>query len=276
MEVSTALLYKSQVKRPSSEDGKIDPFTVQSAAKLAGEQKVLALVGQTNGHTVFDAVVVRLPFVYGRGDCNGVMPRIVCAATYVELQEKMKFLWDAAMKINTVHVEDVARGIWHLATASPRIVPAGSIWNLCDKNDTDQGKLNDLLGHLFGIRTGFHGPLISNVARLRLDEVVETANDKHLRPWETLCRRHNINNTPLSPFMNRELLDHHHVYVDGSAIEATGFTYLRPLMTEELLRQSVTAAIEAGTFPAVLAAVVDDPAPAAAVSSSSSSFFSRK
>ena len=28
----------------------------------------------------------------GPGDVNGLMPRIVCAAAYVEIKEKMKFL----------------------------------------------------------------------------------------------------------------------------------------------------------------------------------------
>ena len=92
------------------------------------------------------------------------MPRIICAAAYVEMQEKMKFLWDAAMKINTIHVSDVCRAIWHVLD-STTIAPK-SIYNLADKNDTDQGKVNRLLEEIFHIKTGFHGPILSNLARL--------------------------------------------------------------------------------------------------------------
>jgi hypothetical protein len=31
----------------------------------------------------------------------------------------------------------------------------------------DQGKVSDILGQLFGIETGFHGMLVSNMARVR-------------------------------------------------------------------------------------------------------------
>jgi len=59
------------------------------------------------------------------------------------------------MKINTVHVVDVCRGIWHLlqvpAASAP---PSGTIYNLCDKADTDQGKVNKFLEDIFKIRTG--------------------------------------------------------------------------------------------------------------------------
>lgn len=255
VEVSTALMYKSQARQPSNETtSKIDPFTLQSRAKYNGELEVLRLCERgSSSSPPLNAAIVRLPFVYGVGDVNGLMPRIVCASTYVELREKMKILWDSTMKINTVHVEDAARGIWHVATAFDNpLVPRGTIWNLCDKTDTDQGKVNEILGELFGIRTGFHGPLISNMARLRMDDVVDTANDKHAEPWEELCKRSNIAKTPLSPYMSRELLEHHHVYVDGTAIERTGFAYRRPLLTLEAVRESVVSAIEAGVFPDVI------------------------
>merc|ERR1719487_1718712 len=145
------------------------------------------------------------------------MTRAVCAAAYTELAETMKFLWDARLRVNTVHVNDVVRALWHVATSEA--VTAGSIWNLADKNDTDQGKINAILSQIFGIRTGFHGFFVSNMSRLMLSEVVATANEKHLAPWDTLCRQHHIDNTPLSPFMHKELLERNHLYVDGSAIE---------------------------------------------------------
>lgn len=37
-----------------------------------------------------------------------------------------------------------------------------------------------------------------------------------------------ILNTPLTPFIDKELLYNNHVAVDGTAIQATGFTYNHP------------------------------------------------
>jgi hypothetical protein len=41
-------------------------------------------------------------------------PRIVIAALYKHLNEKMKLLWTPTMKMNTVHVSDVVAAMWKL------------------------------------------------------------------------------------------------------------------------------------------------------------------
>ena len=107
IEISTAQVYKSQCRKPSDESAAISPWTKVAAAKLAAEAEVTRVSG-------LYSLIIRPAFVYGPADSASIMPRIICAAAYVELGEKMKFLWDAAMKLNTVHVLDVCRGIWHL------------------------------------------------------------------------------------------------------------------------------------------------------------------
>jgi nucleoside-diphosphate-sugar epimerase len=149
IEVSTAQVYKSQNSRPSDETATLKPWTKIAAAKFAAEAEVTKTPG-------LYSLVVRPSFVYGPGDTASLMPRIVCAAAYIELAEKMKFLWDASMKINTVHgintinfttffenidiwvmlpptftVHDVCRAIWHLLTLPPSSAPpSGSIFNI--------------------------------------------------------------------------------------------------------------------------------------------------
>jgi dTDP-D-glucose 4,6-dehydratase len=59
-------------------------------------------------------------------------PRLICGAVYKHLDEKMKFLWGADLRLNTVHVNDVCKALWHVATKCP----VGSIFNLADKGDT--------------------------------------------------------------------------------------------------------------------------------------------
>jgi len=161
------------------------------------------------------------------------------------LNEKMKLLWSSNLKINTVHVNDVAKALWHIATKCP----AGEIYNLADKSDTTQGSINDLLEKIFGIKTGFLGDMVSQVAKLKMKEVTEEVNDKHLKPWSELCKKDGILNTPLTPYLDIELLYNNHLSVDGSKIEKTGFKYDYPQVTEELLRESVNYYAKQKLFP---------------------------
>ncbi|KDO31814.1 hypothetical protein SPRG_03734 [Saprolegnia parasitica CBS 223.65] len=242
IEVSTAFVYKSQTKAPATEDAALDPWTLQAKFKLQAEDALRAMTG-------LNVVFVRPATIYGPGDVMGLMPRIVCAASYVQLQEKMKLLWDDELRVNTVHVKDVARALWHVATRGE----AGNVYNLADKNDTSQGKLNALLGPLFGIDTGFIGKLISNLARLRLGDVVDDVNDKHMKPWSDLCSTHGVTNTPLTPYLDKELLAHHQLYINGAKIEAIGFEYAYPMLTIDELRDVIEGAIAQRIFPPILA-----------------------
>lgn len=61
-------------------------------------------------------VILRPATVYGPGDHNGLMPRVVVAASYVAMgRAKMELLWDGELKAATVHVYDVARAIYFVA-----------------------------------------------------------------------------------------------------------------------------------------------------------------
>ena len=181
------------------------------------------------------------------------MPRIVCAAAYVELKETMKYLWDASLKINTVHVSDVCKAMWMVAHKNRVMIPSGTIFNLNDKGDTDVGKVNSILSDLFKIKTGFHGMILSNVARLRLNDAVEVANEKHLKPWDDLCKTYKITNSPLSPYMSAELLDSNHCYINGTKIESeTDFRYDYVALTKENLVESINNAIKCEIFPPIL------------------------
>lgn len=67
---------------------------------------------------------------------------------------------------------------------------------------TGQGKINAMLEEIFRIRTGFMGKLVSNLARMRLADVVDDANEKHMQPWADLCAvRCRCSTVPLGPFL---------------------------------------------------------------------------
>ena len=85
--------------------------------------------------------------------------------------------------------------------------------------------MSRLMAETFSISTGFHGTIISAFARLNMDHVVDEVNDETLDPWADLQTKAGISqSTPLSPFMEKELLKDSDLSLDGSAFErTTGF-----------------------------------------------------
>lgn len=44
-----------------------------------------------------------------------------------------------------------------------------------------------MVGDIFDIKTGFHGSVVSNLAKLNFSALTETVNEKHLQPWTAMC-----------------------------------------------------------------------------------------
>lgn len=108
VQVSTAQVYASTAKA-SAEGGKLAPWTLAAEYALKAEEAVRSTPGLA-------WVVLRPAIVYGPGDTTGLMPRAVIACTYKRMKdEKLEFLWGAELKMNTVHVFDVARAIFFAA-----------------------------------------------------------------------------------------------------------------------------------------------------------------
>eukprot|EP01088_Endostelium_zonatum_P009325 TRINITY_DN22525_c0_g1_i1.p1 TRINITY_DN22525_c0_g1~~TRINITY_DN22525_c0_g1_i1.p1 ORF type:complete len:364 (-),score=92.26 TRINITY_DN22525_c0_g1_i1:71-1162(-) len=239
IEVSTAQVYEP-TEKPKKEDGKTDPWTGVAKRKLNVESQLKQIAG-------LNLVIVRPANVYGPGDRLSIAPRIIAGAVYKHTNETMKFLWTKDLKLNTVHVRDVARALWFLCTANTK---SGAIYNLADKNDTDQGKINEVLEKMFGIKTKFAGKVMSNMAStLAMDKIVAEVNEKHVAPWSQMTKDKGIAITPLSPYLDQELLYKKHLSVDGTAIEGLGFKYEVPNMTEQNLREWVKYYTDLKLFP---------------------------
>jgi len=237
IEVSTAQVYEA-TNKPKGENGKLDPWTNIAKFKLQVEEELKDLG--------LNYVIVRPAVVYGPGDRTGIGPRIICGAIYKHLNKPMKLLWNSELRINTVHVHDVVRALFHLCTHAE----SGSIYNIADKTDTDQGKINKHLEALFGIKTKFAGKMITSAAlKLGMDNITSTVNDKHVAPWSKMTKEKSIDITPLSPYLDKELLGNTSLCIDGSAIERTGFTYDFPELTTEKLREWVEYYVSLKLFP---------------------------
>lgn len=241
IEVSTAQVYAPGKKKPET---KIAPWTLQASARLEAEK-----LAQSSS---LSFVILRPAIVYGPGDLTGITARAATAASYVDEHEKMKCLWTPELKINCVHVEDVCRAIW-MAGISDQF-KSGQIFDLADNSDLDQGKVNTMLEELFGIETGFLGTIVCKLAEsVSMDSLASHANDKHVPAWQKLCEKHKISNTPISPFIDKELLYNNSLLVDGSKITQVGnFQYSKPQISVHLLRQQIQLFIDAKQFPPVL------------------------
>lgn len=238
IEASTAQVYDSD-KKEKDESGKLAPWTLVAKYKLMVEEELKKIEN-------LNLVIVRPAIVYGPGDRYGLAPRIICGAIYKHIKEEMKFLWNKDLKMSTVHVSDVSRALVHLCTNGEN----GEIYNLADKNASDQGTINTCLEEVYGIKTDFLGKMKSTLAtKLGMTGLTSQVNDKHVGPWSDMCKAENITFTPLSPYLDQELLYNKSLSISGVKIESTGFTYEKPMMEAAAILEWIKYNEDANLFP---------------------------
>lgn len=219
-----------------------------------GEYQQLSFVYSLN------LVIVRLAHVYGDYASQFVATALSMARVYQHLEEEMKWLWTKDLRVNTVHISDVSRALfdianWYSAQGKPNWDAASMgkvpIFNIVDKGQTSQGTMAEIIGQLFGIKTGFQGQLISTFARMNMDSVVDDVNDDLLGPWADLLEDAGITRPgPLTPFMEKELLKDTDLSMDGSRLEkVVGFTYEKPKITKELVQEMIDSYTRIGWWP---------------------------
>jgi len=241
--VSTAEVYKPSSKA-ADETSPLDPWTGIGKAKLKAEEHLKTLS--------LPYIIVRPGIVYGPGDTKGLAPRLCIAAVYKKKGEKLEYpQWFEQTKINTVHVKDAARALWHIAMNGG----AKEIFNLADKNDTEQKKLNSIIEKVFGIQTGHLGLITSEAAKLMTTEsLLEEINGEIIPTWVKMIGEAKLEFSPLSPYLESEALANKNLCIDGSAIEKTGFKYEYPTITEAEIKGQLDHAVKEGWFPSGLIA----------------------
>ncbi|KAI9894955.1 MAG: hypothetical protein M1814_000176 [Vezdaea aestivalis] len=226
VEVSTGMVYKPE-SAPRKETDKTKPWMTMAKYKLIAEEE-LAKIPNLN------LVILRVAHVYGEYDHKFVATALSLARVYQHLEKEMKWLWTKDLRVNTVHVQDVARALFHAAQwydggQKGWEASMGKVYlfNIVDHGETTQGTIEQIINSIFQIQTGFQGTMISSFARLNLDTVVDEVNDEILGPWADLQAEANITRPgPLSPFMEKELLKDQDLSMNGSRFEkVTGFEY---------------------------------------------------
>lgn len=108
IEISSGNMFSSE-KVPHSEDGQVEPWTFVAKWKLQVEKGLKEIPN-------LNYTILRPAIVYGPGDRSGLTPRIIAASIYKYLGETMKLLWNADLKLNTIHVSDLCQAIWLVVT----------------------------------------------------------------------------------------------------------------------------------------------------------------
>lgn len=188
--------------------------------------------------------ILRLPIVYGLSDRNGLMPRILGAAIFRQESKTMKLLWDSSLGLNTVHVEDVCRAIWFVCNRDDTI---RQIYNVVDDADSTQGSISDLLAELYKINVDYYGNVVSSV--VDLNGAAEDLNDKHLTLWAAACRTDDVQNTPLSPYMDVELMLSKHLRLNGNKLKNLGFKVNVPQPTIQKIQEIILDYVQMKVFP---------------------------
>ncbi|KAI5799003.1 hypothetical protein EDC01DRAFT_613317 [Geopyxis carbonaria] len=240
VELSTGAVYKAD-RAASKESDKLKPWTRVAKFKLEAEEQLQTIEG-------LNLVIIRLPNVYGPY-CSKIIGTMLCMArVYAYLNEEMKWLWTKDLRTHTVHVDDVARALWHVAEWYTQGKKNWNdtwgktpIFNIVDHNNTCQGTMQKHIQNIFGIKTGFHGTIVSQFAKLNLNYAVDEENDELLQPWGELLNTAGITRAgPITPYLDQELVRDSDLSLDGSRFETvTGFTYNIPELTEDGLREMI-------------------------------------
>lgn len=73
-----------------------------------------------------------------------------------------------------------------------------------------------------------------------MNSVVEEVNDKHMGPWAEACNKDGVENSPLSPYIDQELLYNKHLYLQPGKLQSTGFGYAYPKLVKEALKEVIS------------------------------------
>lgn len=269
VEASTGMVYNPQ-RTPRTEQDKLKPWLKLARAKLEAEQELARVPG-------LNLIILRFAHVYGPYDAGFCSKMLCLARVYQEKQEELKWLWTEDLRINTVHVEDAVKALWSAATwrqdnttipqsslpqggrrptlsSKGEDPPSGNvpIFNIVDHGQTSQGTAADVVSKVFNIKTGFQGSVISQLAKLNLEHVVDDLNEDILQPWADLLAAKNITKPgPLTPFLEKELLKDTDLSLDGSLFEkVVGFQYQKPQgLTVDAVKDMIASYEKMGWWP---------------------------
>ncbi|KAH8700625.1 putative epimerase/dehydratase family protein [Talaromyces proteolyticus] len=245
VEASTAMVYKGS--GPSKESDKTDPWHNLAKWKLKVAEDIRNI---PNLHWA----ALRFPHVYGEYDSRYFAIGICLARTHKFLERDLELLYSKDLKVNTLYVKDAARALWTVAEwrrAQGSDPAASKVFNVVDHNNTSQAHIGQALSEVFGLKVSFLGSLVSQLAKLSLDDVVDDMNEETLQAWADLVEEKKIARPgPISPFIDRDMIKDQNLCIDGTLFETTtGFKPERPAFNVDAVRDMVASYERMGWWP---------------------------
>jgi nucleoside-diphosphate-sugar epimerase len=250
VECSTAHVYKSG-SSPRKESDKLQPWHNLAKWKVKAAEELRSIPG-------VNSVVLRLPHVYGPYDSGYFAMGICLDRVHVDLDKDLELLYSKDLKINTLHVKDAAAALFRAAEwraskgpTDPNDSSVPAVFNVVDHNDTRQDHVAKALSEVFGLKVSFIGSLVSQLAKLSLDDIVDDMNEVSLQTWAELLAKSNIGRPgPISPFLERDVLKDQDMSIDGSLFESlTGWKPTHERFNAEGIREMVESYKRMGWWP---------------------------
>ncbi|KAI5698168.1 hypothetical protein M8J76_010149 [Diaphorina citri] len=241
VEISSGEICTSH-KHSCKESDEPQPWSTIAKYKCQVEKALLEIPG-------LNYTIVRPGVVYGKSDRHNLAPRLVMCAIYQYLGETLQLFGGKSLPLNTVHVADLSRAIWHLLSELPPAKVYREIYHVVDMGNTCQEDLMSTLTDIFGVKHDYVGSVTASLCQLDLVGLTEEINDKHLTPWTQLCRKHNIDNTPLTPYIVPDMLNLKPVHLDNAKLRDSGFEFQVPQLSRDKLEEILNDYREMGLFP---------------------------
>jgi nucleoside-diphosphate-sugar epimerase len=259
VECSTAHVYKSG-SSPRKEDDKLQPWHKLAKWKLKAADELLSIPD-------LPYCALRLPHVYGEYNPGYFAMGICLARVHLELKQDLELLYTKDVKVNTLHVKDAASALWTAAewraskgkleksdTSVPEMFKDPGMhvaFNVVDHNDTRQEHVAKALSEVFGLKVTFTGTLVSQLAKMNLDDVVDDMNEVSLQTWAELVEKSNIERPgPIGPFVELDVLKDQDMSIDGSLFEkTTGWKPKYEHLDADSIREMVESYKRMGWWP---------------------------
>ncbi|KAF9886810.1 hypothetical protein FE257_011057 [Aspergillus nanangensis] len=245
VECSTAHVYKPG-SSPRKEDDKLQPWHNLAKWKMKASEELRKIPG-------LHYTLVRLPHVYGEYDPGYFSTGICLARVHLEMQKDLELLYTGDLKINTVYVKDAASALWKAAEwrynnpsdSGPRA------FNVVDHGNTRQEDVAIAMKTVFGLKCSFLGSLVSQFAKLNMDDVVDDMNEECLQVWAEMLEERKIERPgPIGPFLEKDILKDSDMSLDGTLFEnTTGWKPTREKFDADSVRSMIESYKRMGWWP---------------------------
>ncbi|KAI0340496.1 hypothetical protein BDW22DRAFT_1430654 [Trametopsis cervina] len=237
-------------------------------------------------------VIVRTALVYGPYINYGmVISFLAVASTYGYAKEPMKALWSPGKHAtHTVHVEDVAGSLfacaeWMVKTGraqadsiageelycladkkrvkelqaegteglcNPDDKFVAPIFNIEDDSNATMGFLGETFTSYFGTTFEFYNVLVNQMAKFKLEDMVEDINESHVTRWTEMITLSTppVVNSPYTAYMDLYALRKHTISFPADKIKTIiGYQLRKPLVTHETVKDIIEKAQAEGNWP---------------------------